>query len=713
MRALWASFFAMGCTTYVQSADMALDGERNPPGYDPSCAIGTHCNPLPIGATPYAASGNTATSTEKHADAYSCSPSTREHGAEVWYVMDVADAGRITASIDEIAGDGIDVDVHILTDVDPDSCLARGDATATAQVEPGFVFIVVDTYTSSSGRDNPGAYELEVNVIADGTGACAVDASDLRMRWSSCGAGMDCYTSGGDTYLELPTVGPVVKEAHLVTDEDDFGGGWPSSFTDGIGDHYTLSQAESGYSMPRAEPWAPAGEGGSRYGQSATTVPLPVLDEAWYITMNWKDRPAKGTRMIVRNPATGKAVVASAGWETGPGSNTAVAGVSEEIHHYLGTGHLDDLEIGFASDQSQPLGPVTCGGGSPSNPTNPGTTPGTTPGSTTPGTTPGTSPSTTCPSGMTCADSFPFTDSDTTVGGTRALDGYACDPSIDESGPERIYQVEIDEPGYLTASLSGLPSGVDVDVHLLDANSASACMDRGHWESGALVPPGTYWVVVDSWVNSSGVSQEGAFTLTVGLTGYDDFTWAGLDPSVMEAALLAFDTAWMDGELDALRYAVIDYSRPSTEERFWVVDLTDASLQFAELTSHGSGSQDPSDLRYADRFSNTDGSHMSSIGLARAAETYWGSNGYSLRLDGLDAGWNSADRSRAIVIHGASYATESYANANGYLGRSWGCPALDPAINDDVIDFLTGGAGVFKYYPDANWLADSDYLQGL
>ena len=64
--------------------------------------------------------------------------------------------------------------------------------------------------------------------------------------------------------------------------------------------------------------------------------------------------------MIVRNPANGRAVVASAGWETGPGSNQRVAGVAEEVHDWLQSNHLDDLEIGFALDQSLPLGPIAC-----------------------------------------------------------------------------------------------------------------------------------------------------------------------------------------------------------------------------------------------------------------------------------------------------------------------------------------------------------------
>ena len=76
--------------------------------------------------------------------------------------------------------------------------------------------------------------------------------------------------------------------------------------------------------------------------------------------MYWRDRPAGGTRMIVKNPGNGRAVVVSAGWETGPGSNTAIAGVTEEVHHWLGTQHRDTLQIGFAVDDTLPLGPIDC-----------------------------------------------------------------------------------------------------------------------------------------------------------------------------------------------------------------------------------------------------------------------------------------------------------------------------------------------------------------
>jgi hypothetical protein len=123
----------------------------------------------------------------------------------------------------------------------------------------------------------------------------------------------------------------------------------------------------------------------------------------------------------------------------------------------------------------------------------------------------------------------------------------------------------------------------------------------------------------------------------------------------------------------------------------WVIDLSSNRLLFHEYVAHGSGSGGNS----ASRFSNRDGSHQSNIGLMKTAETYSGKHGYSLKLDGLERGWNSNARSRAIVIHAADYVSEAFIQANGRLGRSWGCPALRPEISRKVIDTIKGGSLVF------------------
>jgi len=189
-------------------------------------------------------------------------------------------------------------------------------------------------------------------------------------------------------------------------------------------------------------------------------------------------------------------------------------------------------------------------------------------------------------------------------------------------------------------------------------------------------------------------------------------TWANaelgdIDPKVFALALEAAGSAVEHGQAkDPGTLTVIDYSKPSTEKRMWVYDLHTHALLFDELVSHGRGSGKTS----ATSFSNDPSSNKTSLGLFRTAETYVGHNGYSLRLDGLEPGINSNARDRAIVVHGAPYVNAATAKANGYLGRSLGCPAVRPEIAHSLIDAIKGGGLVFAYYPDPAWLKSSALL---
>jgi hypothetical protein len=182
-----------------------------------------------------------------------------------------------------------------------------------------------------------------------------------------------------------------------------------------------------------------------------------------------------------------------------------------------------------------------------------------------------------------------------------------------------------------------------------------------------------------------------------------------LNGSVLRLALDAVACARDKGAVTNDRLlTVIDYSKPSTEQRLWVLDLQSERVLYQELVAHGQGSGE----NYATRFSNNDGTHQTSIGLFRTADTYVGSNGYSLRLDGLEPGVNDNARDRAIVVHGAPYVNETTSKVTGRLGRSWGCPALRPAIARSVIDTIKEGSLVFSYYPDKQWLKTSQFLNG-
>ena len=185
-------------------------------------------------------------------------------------------------------------------------------------------------------------------------------------------------------------------------------------------------------------------------------------------------------------------------------------------------------------------------------------------------------------------------------------------------------------------------------------------------------------------------------------------TLAGLNARVFDLAFGATTCAIQSGDVaGALTLTVIDYSRPSTEQRLWVFNLRTRALLYRELVAHGQGSGD----NMATRFSNEPDTHRSSLGLFVTGDTYVGENGYSLRLTGLDEGWNDRARERAIVIHGAPYVSADFVRAHGRIGRSWGCPALREGIAREVIDRVKGGGLLFVYYPDQDWLDSSKYLR--
>lgn len=176
----------------------------------------------------------------------------------------------------------------------------------------------------------------------------------------------------------------------------------------------------------------------------------------------------------------------------------------------------------------------------------------------------------------------------------------------------------------------------------------------------------------------------------------------GLRAEVLRMALRATSCAAERGEVkrrDLL--TVIDYSLPSSQPRLFVFDLGAKKLLFRELVAHGKNSG--GDL--PEFFSNSPGSLATSLGLFVTADPYFGSNGYSLRLKGLEAGVNDRAMDRAIVMHGAPYVSSAAVRALGRLGRSWGCPAVRKEVARKMIDTLRGGSPIFAYHPQ--WLKKS------
>ena len=179
-----------------------------------------------------------------------------------------------------------------------------------------------------------------------------------------------------------------------------------------------------------------------------------------------------------------------------------------------------------------------------------------------------------------------------------------------------------------------------------------------------------------------------------------------LSSEVLKLALKATSCAYRRLNASSRYLAIIDYSLPSSTKRFWLLDLEAKKLLREELVAHGKGSGE--DL--AVKFSNQPGSLQSSLGLFAAAESYIGGHGYSLRLRGLESGYNDNAYARDLVVHGADYVSESFIEKQHRLGRSWGCPALPSSAAKEIIKILENGAFLFAYYPDKSWLNNSSFL---
>jgi hypothetical protein len=191
------------------------------------------------------------------------------------------------------------------------------------------------------------------------------------------------------------------------------------------------------------------------------------------------------------------------------------------------------------------------------------------------------------------------------------------------------------------------------------------------------------------------------------LDAWDPSAVDAIDSDVFELALKASRCAIAAGAVrQPANLTIIDYSKASVEPRLWVLDLQSRKLLYEELVSHGQGSGG----NFATRFSNVPDSHQTSIGLFVTDDTYVGRNGYSLRLDGLEKGFNDRARERAIVMHGAPYVNGAITRTLGRLGRSHGCPAVREAVAHELLNRVKGGNLVFSYYPDQEWLRSSRYL---
>ncbi|MBL0181955.1 MAG: murein L,D-transpeptidase catalytic domain family protein [Chitinophagaceae bacterium] len=182
----------------------------------------------------------------------------------------------------------------------------------------------------------------------------------------------------------------------------------------------------------------------------------------------------------------------------------------------------------------------------------------------------------------------------------------------------------------------------------------------------------------------------------------------GLSRQAFEYAMQGFEYLKQNGDIDNDDViSIVDFSLPSSAKRLFVIDRSNNKILYYTYVAHGHNSG----LEYANQFSNQPESNKSSLGFYKTLSTYMGDNGYSLRLEGLEKGINDNANRRDIVIHGAAYVSEGLIRTQGYIGRSWGCPALPEKLHKPIIDKIKNGSCLFIYAKDKAYQSKSRILK--
>lgn len=162
-----------------------------------------------------------------------------------------------------------------------------------------------------------------------------------------------------------------------------------------------------------------------------------------------------------------------------------------------------------------------------------------------------------------------------------------------------------------------------------------------------------------------------------------------------EKAVKGYNLLKAEGKIKKDYLTVIDFTKSSNTKRLWIIDMDTQAVVYNTLVAHGRNSGD----EFAQNFSNTNSSNMSSLGFYATGELYKGKHGESLKLDGLENGLNSNARSRGVVMHAADYVSDTFIKMHHRLGRSQGCPALPSGITKEVINLIKGKSCLFIYHP--------------
>jgi hypothetical protein len=176
---------------------------------------------------------------------------------------------------------------------------------------------------------------------------------------------------------------------------------------------------------------------------------------------------------------------------------------------------------------------------------------------------------------------------------------------------------------------------------------------------------------------------------------FEKFSSIGLSKNAFSLAYSGYEQLVKKGTvLKNNILTIIDFTKSSTQKRLFILNISTGKLLLSSLVAHGKNSG----VEYATSFSNENESNKSSLGFYTTGGTYVGEHGYSLKLMGCERGINDAAYQRAIVLHGADYVNNDIIKAQGFLGRSFGCPAVPEKTCKKIIDYIKNGSCLFIYH---------------
>ena len=264
-----------------------------------------------------------------------------------------------------------------------------------------------------------------------------------------------------------------------------------------------------------------------------------------------------------------------------------------------------------------------------------------------------------------------------------------------------------------TRTISGNYHSADLIKEIINYNvSAKAVCARAAEMAKAAAEKAEAAAAAKRAMRLAAMKAEYKMVMTTALGIYDM-----MDLENEDLSLKAFEYAWLgyhnllkQGKLRKTDLLTIcDFSQASSKERMYVIDVRNKKILYKTFVAHGINSGE----EYATSFSNQDESCKSSLGFYVTRKTYYGVNGLSLRIEGLDRGFNDNAYRRSIVIHGAPYVSLRILHKYGVMGTTFGCPAIPSEVSDEIIPLMKNGSCFFIYYPSKKYLAQSTVLNSL